>query len=185
MSREPSGPGQQPQRRPGLGPVPRPLGGSRTDDRKNRHPRRHLPGRPGRGPARRRHALGPDRTQTADRRRDAGPGRGPGPGLRRDRFRKDPSASTGSGATAASPSARCCPDFSPTPTASPPPSPSSPPSPQPPASSLPCECEAPTTAPRVEHEPLQGRMSGMPRMPSISPSQRLVSARLRRRWGRC
>ena len=71
MSRGPCGPGQQPQRRPGLGPVPRPLCGSRTDDRKNRHPRRRLPGRPGRGPARRRRTLGPDRAQTADRPRDA------------------------------------------------------------------------------------------------------------------
>ena len=56
-----AGHGQQPQRRPGLGPVPRPLRRRRADHRTHRHPRRRLPGRLGRRAAGHRRALGPDR----------------------------------------------------------------------------------------------------------------------------
>ena len=69
--------GQQPQRRPGLGTLSGPLRRRRTDDRKDRHPRRRLSRRLGRRAARHRGIVGQIRPEMADRRRHARPGRAP------------------------------------------------------------------------------------------------------------
>ena len=135
---QPGRAGQQPQRRPRLGPVPDLLRRRRAERRAHRRARRALPRGVGPRPARHRRAVRSDRPQAAHRRRDAHPGRrhrldrrhhgfGPGrsvpsssaPAPRWCTRRcsppsatsptpaggPDPSASTGSGATAAPPGA--------------------------------------------------------------------------------
>ena len=76
---------QQPQRRPRLGTVPDLLRRRRALRRPDRRARCDLPRRVGARPTRHRCAVGSDRPQTVDRRRDAHPSRGDRPDRRHHR----------------------------------------------------------------------------------------------------
>ena len=80
---QPSRPGQQPQRRAGLGPVPGAVRRGRPAGRPDRDPGRAVPRGLGPRPARHRSAVRPDRTQTTDHRRDAAAGGSARPGCAR------------------------------------------------------------------------------------------------------
>ena len=84
---QPGWPGQQPQRRARLGPVPHLFRRRRPVDLPHRHPRRRLPGCMGPRPARHRWPVGPHRPQTADRRGHAHPSRRPRLDRRHHRIR--------------------------------------------------------------------------------------------------
>ena len=77
LGRQPSRPGEQPQRWPGLGPVPGAVHLRRAHPGRDRHPGGPLPRRLGSRPARHRRPVGPVGPQAPDHRGDAAAGRCP------------------------------------------------------------------------------------------------------------